>query len=121
VGSIEGSTRLQKSRFEPEDDNASEAESEGMKTPLSRKDLMFVMRRSEDAEGESRMMGNGRVEDEREVGIGALRGARGVGPFLLVPRSRDRKGSASLRTCEKSWSSIEGQKRLRIERGGDEL
>jgi hypothetical protein len=29
----------------------------GMKTPSSRKDLMFEVRRSEEAEGERRMMG----------------------------------------------------------------
>lgn len=37
-----------------------EEPSAGVKTPLSRKDLILLRRRREDAEGERRMMGSGR-------------------------------------------------------------
>jgi hypothetical protein len=52
----------------------------GMKTPSSRKDLMFEVRRSEEAEGERRMMGRRLgclgffVRLETRAGCGAPRG-----------------------------------------------
>lgn len=85
----------------------------GTNTPSWRKDLTFVMRIREEAEGERRMMGSvwalllcflGMERPEEGVGIrGVLFPGRGL---VLVPgaglRLRPRKVSAVLRTCEKS-------------------
>lgn len=79
--------------------------------PASRKDLMFDMRRSEEAEGESRIIGSGRrppflgretSEDVLEAveDGGAALGAEGLGPGR--GRFRPRKISAVLRMWEKS-------------------
>lgn len=72
--------------------------------PDSRKDLMFDMRRREEAEGESRMIGSGRRagflgRETREVGFD-----EGVGTVVELGRGRfrPRKISADLRTWEKS-------------------
>lgn len=93
----------------------------GTNTPSWRKDLMFDMRIREEAEGERRMMGSGRREDDgpgRPDFLGTGRPADGAGtPGGLLPgltpggywpvreRLRPRKASAVLRTCEKSCSS----------------
>jgi hypothetical protein len=75
----------------------------GTKRPSKRKDLMFDIRSSEEADGESRMMGSARLEfetagrDVREV----EGWARGFGTGALL-RCLPRKTSAALRTWEKS-------------------
>ncbi len=77
----------------------------GTKRPLSRKDLMFDIRRREDADGESRMMGSARLEEDtagrdvREADEGWARGLA-IGAAL---RCLPRKVSAALRTWEKSY------------------
>ena len=82
------------------------AESGGTYTPDSRKDLMLLMRRREDAEGESRIIGSGRLPRflGRETSEGfVLREVTvedACWPCLL--RVRPRKDSAVLRTWEKS-------------------
>lgn len=71
----------------------------GMKTPSSRKDLMFEVRRRDEAEGERRMMGRRRWLDflvrlETRAGWGAPRG---------FESERERKNCAAvLRYAEKS-------------------
>jgi len=58
AGSIEGKIR---ERFKSEADELEDMleESAGTKTPVSRKDLMFDMRRIEEADGDRRIMGSG--------------------------------------------------------------
>lgn len=76
----------------------------GTKSPASRKDLMFDMRSSEDAEGERRIIGSARLEFEtagrevREADGWALGFGTGALRCLFLPR----KVSAALRTWEKS-------------------
>jgi hypothetical protein len=72
-------------------------ESAGTNLPLSRNDLILVMRNSDEADGDSKMMGSGRFcfgFIANEV-LAVILGAAPVGFF-------DMKGAASLRTCEKS-------------------
>ena len=74
-----------------------------MYVPDSRNDLILLMRRSEDAEGDSKMMGSGRRPDflsreAREVVV-VVEGAVLVRDDFL--RSL-KKVSEYLRTCEKS-------------------
>jgi len=59
VGSIPGRVR-EMCRMEADELDVETEDSGGMYTPLSRKDLMFDMRRIADAEGERRMIGSGR-------------------------------------------------------------
>ena len=96
-------------RMEAEELDVEDEESAGTYWPFSRKDLMFDMRRSEDAEGESRMMGSGRL-------LGAAFGLCGrvvlfagfaACAFLAL------NGAASLRTWEKSCIVLSGQKLVR--------
>lgn len=63
---------------------------------------MFDMRRSEDADGESRMMGSGRLTGAlglwlRGVFVAAL-------AAVACAALRALKGAASFRTCEKSYA-----------------
>jgi hypothetical protein len=75
-------------------------DSGGVYIPDSRNDLMFDMRRSEDAEGESRIIGSGRRAEAfgfiTRDGLFARFVAAGCCDFLAV------NGAAILRTCEKS-------------------
>lgn len=68
--SIEG-TRRWICNMDAEDDDVAVDESAGVKRPLSKKDLIFDMRRREEADGESRMMGSGRLTGPFEL-IGKL-------------------------------------------------
>lgn len=83
--------------------------------PVSRKDLMFDMRRRDEAEGESRMIGSGRREGffERDTSEEALPAeGKGAGTEDCCTgrgRLRPRNISADLRTCEKSCG---GEKKL---------
>jgi hypothetical protein len=92
--SIEGKVRMM-CRMEAEELDVELEESGGMYTPLSIKDLMFDMRRREDAEGERRMMGSG-----RRTGAFGLWGR--VGLFARFAAAwaalRALKGAAILRT-----------------------
>lgn len=61
---------------------------------------MLLRRRSDEADGESKMMGSGRREgfpEARRAGVGAARGAEGAGAL-----ERRRKSSVYLRMWEKS-------------------
>lgn len=82
-------------RMEAEELDVELEESGGMYTPLSMKDLIFDIRRREDAEGESRMMGSG-----RRAGAFGLWGR--VGLFARFAAAwaalRALKGAANLRT-----------------------
>jgi hypothetical protein len=96
VGWMEGMTRLSWSKLE----EVVSAVLGGMKTPVSRKDLMFDMRRRELAEGDRRMMGSRRRGGFfcRLETSGACDGAEGM---LGLGRER-RKPAAILRYDEKS-------------------
>ena len=83
----------------------------GMYVPPSRKDLMFDMRKSDEAEGERRIIGSGRrafffgSETSEDVldaveDVGAALDAEGLGPGR--GRFRPRKISAVFRMWEKS-------------------
>ena len=74
----------------------------GTKTPSWRKDLTFVMRISEDADGESRMIG---FECRPVFGTSP---ADGVALAALACGLRRRMPSAVLRTCEKSFFFLSG-------------
>ena len=81
----------------------------GVYWPFSRKDLMFDMRRREEAEGESKMMGSGRREAflGRETRLAVWVGMPAAVAAVVVGapgrgRERERKTSADLRTWEKS-------------------
>ena len=77
------------------------AESAGMYVPESRNDLMFDIRRREEAEGERSMIGSGRrpaflsLEARVVVGAGAVAGALGFFRSFM-------KTSEYFLTCEKS-------------------
>lgn len=66
--------------------------------PFSRKDLTFVMRRREEAEGESRIIGSGRLGFLCVASAGLLDMAVGGACCDFL----DMRGAASFRTCEKS-------------------
>lgn len=70
--------------------------SAGMKWPPSRNDLMLDMRRREEAEGDRRMMGSGRLL----FWLSASDGFEEM--FVVEDGFLDMKGAASLRTWEKS-------------------
>lgn len=70
----------------------------GTKTPSCRKDLTFVIRISDDADGDSRIIGF-----ECRPGLLGTRPADGVGLTGLACGLRRRMLSAVLRTCEKSF------------------
>ena len=72
-----------------------------MYCPPSRKDLIFDMRSREEADGESRMIGSGRLGFEcvARVGFDDMFVVGCTGFF-------DTRGAASLRTCEKSYMSV---------------
>lgn len=72
----------------------------GMNLPSSRKDRALERRSSEDAEGDRRMMGSGRLPGA----FGFMASDRLLG-ILEVPECDFFwiKGAASLRTCEKSY------------------
>jgi len=93
-GSIEGRVRVM-CRMEAEELDVELEESGGIYTPPSMKDLMFDIRRREDAEGERRMMGSG-----RRAGAFGLWGK--VGLFARFTAAwaalRALKGAAILRT-----------------------
>jgi hypothetical protein len=61
-GSIDGTTRV-KFRIDAEALEVFVEESAGTKTPFSRNDRIFESRMREDAEGETRIMGSGRLCD----------------------------------------------------------
>ena len=71
----------------------------GMKTPSSRKDLMLDMRRSEEAEGERRMMGcSARRDDDAFLVSEEIKGGCGAEEVLDVGLLRvERKVEAVLR------------------------
>ncbi len=82
--------------------------------PSPRKDLMLLVRRSEDAEGEMRMIGSIRFAEpalaadgferlETRAGLceGAAEGIGAMAPVALLRRPTNT--SAVFRTCEKSW------------------
>lgn len=103
-------------------DVATDGWSGGMNTPSWRKDLMFDMRMREEAEGERRMIGSGRREEEGPgrpgffvrgspadgAGIGAFVPGLTPGGYWLLERLRPRNDSATFRTCEKSFNSSHG-------------
>ena len=64
------------------------AESAGIKVPASKKDLMLLMRRSDDADGESRMIGSGRRPGllGSVVFVGGTFAAGAPGRFLDFPK-----------------------------------
>lgn len=100
TGSIEVRTR-DMCKIEADEVEVDIEESGGVYIPPSRNDLIFDIRRSEDAEGDSRMIGSGRRVEA--FGFIAREGpfarfvAAGCWDFLAV------KGAAILRTCEKSY------------------
>lgn len=102
LGSIEGSVRTMCSIFRPE-----EEESDGVYTPSSRKDLMLLRRKSDDADGERRMIGSARerpgLERPATSAVFWAVAEAGAGLLPFVARRRFRKGSACLRTWEKSY------------------
>lgn len=59
LGSIDGNVRVI-CKMEADELDVELDDSGGMYTPPSRKDLMFDIRRREDAEGDRRMIGSGR-------------------------------------------------------------
>ena len=75
----------------------------GVKTPSTRKDLMLERRRSEDAEGDRRMIGSGRRPDTGLLGRRAEEAVvkAGVGPDGRAVVRR-RNASVYLRMEEKS-------------------
>jgi hypothetical protein len=92
-GSIEGRMRVIWRRLEVALEEVSRAEG-GMKTPSSRKDFTFDMRRREEADGESRMMGC----SMRRAGFFMLVGRDcGMDSFFWVAEGCFRKVLASLR------------------------
>lgn len=92
-GSMEGRTRVIWRRFEVALEEVSRAEG-GMKMPSSRKDFTFDMRRREEAEGESRIMGC----SMRRVGFLRFVGRDcGMGSFFWCEGCERRKVVASLR------------------------
>lgn len=100
AGSIEGMNR-EICRMEAEEVDVELAESAGINAPPSRNDLIFDMRRIEDADGERSIMGSGRR-------AGALRLWASAGLFARFCAAecealRERNGDASLRTWEKSY------------------
>lgn len=95
AGSIEGMKR-EICKIEAEELDVEFAESAGTYAPPSRNDLIFDMRRIEDADGERSMMGSGRR-------AGVLRLCASAGLFDRFCAAgcvdlRDRNGDASLRT-----------------------
>jgi len=99
VPSIEGSRR-EICKIEALELDVELEDSAGMYMPFSRKDLMFDMRRREDAEGESRIMGSGRRTGA--LGLCARMGLLAILAAAGCADLRALKGAASLRTCEKS-------------------
>jgi hypothetical protein len=95
MGSIDGRTR-EICKMDADDVDVDTDESGGIYMPDSRKDLMFDMRRSEDADGESKMMGSGRrgaaLGFMESAGLLAILDAAGCCDFLAM------KGIAILRT-----------------------
>ena len=68
--------------------------------PFSRNDLIFDMRKSEEAEGDNKMMGSG-----RRTGAFGFRASDGLFAIFAAAGWADlraKNGPASLRTCEKS-------------------
>lgn len=98
--SIDGTVRMTW-RIVAEELDVELVESVGMYVPLSRNDLMFDMRRRDDADGDSRMIGSGR--GGAAFGLCASVGLLGRFAAAAWAALRALKGAASLRTCEKSW------------------
>jgi hypothetical protein len=98
-GSIEGKIRsicrIEAEELDPELD-----ESAGIYVPLSRKDLMFDIRRREDAEGDRRIIGSGLRTGALGLWANVVLFARFVAACWADLRALN--GAASLRTCEKS-------------------
>lgn len=101
VASMDGIMRARCSMEELALEEEREA-SGGMYVPLSRKDLMLDMRRSEEAEGETRMIGSGRRPGLGLRGSAVVRAVRDSG----APGLRPMKDWAILRTWEKSWGVV---------------
>lgn len=97
VGSISFIVRLMCNMLAPALELAA-TESDGTNSPPSRKDLIFDMRSSDEAEGDRSMMGSGRrgFWCEARAGLDEIFDDDGGAGFL------DMKGAASLRTPEKS-------------------
>jgi hypothetical protein len=99
TGSIVGNIR-EICRIEADELEVETEESGGIYTPLSRKDLIFDIRRSDDAEGDRRMIGSGRLVVAfgfmAMAGLFARLEATCCCDFLTV------KGAAIFRTWEKS-------------------
>ena len=93
--SIEGRSR-DTCKIEAEADDVKLAESLGTYVPLSRNDLMFDMRRRDDADGERRMIGSGRRE--AAFGLCARVGLLGSVAACAWAVFRALNGAASLRT-----------------------
>jgi hypothetical protein len=99
VESIDGSSR-DICRIEADELDVELEDSVGTYVPLSRNDLMFDMRRRDDAEGDRRMIGSGRREGV--FGLCARVGLLGRFAAAAWAALRALNGAASLRTCEKS-------------------
>ena len=103
-GSRVGSNLDMWSMFEPE------AASASVKRPPSRKDLMLLIRRSDEADGDNRMIGSmrrpvlGRLEF-RAGFCGIDDGGAPGRPVTGCGRLFRKNVSACLRICEKSWPS----------------
>lgn len=98
-GSIDGIARAM-CRIDALDDDVASEDSGGVYVPPSRKDLTFDMRSSEEADGDTRMMGSGRRLGFWLMASAGLRApARESGCAALRPM----KVCAILRTCEKSF------------------
>jgi hypothetical protein len=97
--SIEGRKR-EMCRIEAEELEVEMEDSGGMYVPDSRNDLIFDIRRSEEADGERRMIGSGRRTGAlgfiAREGLFAKFAAAGCADFRVL------NGTASFRTCEKS-------------------
>jgi hypothetical protein len=97
--SIDGSSR-DTCRIDADALDVELAESVGTYVPPSRNDLMFDIRSSDDADGDSTMIGSGRRDGA--FGLCASVGLLGRLAAAACAALRALNGAASLRTCEKS-------------------